>query len=462
MRGRGWAALAGSALTLIVLTALAPRAMAGADPGWYASHSTDERQALVDYVYLRSGHAPPYSGLAATAAQDIADTIVASGTHEFPLAPELAAEEFSTIRKVGLFARLAEMAPTLFSGAGLATIGAEVAIGLGAYKLYTVLTAPDDADDDGDPNWAWDALVWRNHGEEIFAGATVQQSPGAYLYDSHDGAGVIRWFEEPCEFTGFTPTAGARMQYGVLSSSYCNVYVEEVGLVGYPQYVDYPYLLETDVRPVAPLRPFEPETDEPLYIIEAAPDPGTEVVEEQLPELDAAGNELLRDELDHVTTPGAQEKEDPATNGTKVTQEDRECKAYFGEPEGDVEPGERSSEAEPEAPDWDYDVDEFEGVYNPYTRSTQTVKLRWGTAAWGYRHIKELHGWDIGARLRTGYALQDRDARPQGRPESFVYLGNLEGGPSGVRCRQRVIVSYEEDSFVPVGRHIITSYLEAY
>jgi hypothetical protein len=124
MRGRRWAALVGSALTLIVLTGLAPRAMAGADPGWYASHSTEERQALVDYVYLRSGHAPPYSGLAATAAQDIADTIVASGTREFPLAPELAAEEFATVRKVGLFARLGEMAPTLFAeGAGLATIG---------------------------------------------------------------------------------------------------------------------------------------------------------------------------------------------------------------------------------------------------------------------------------------------------------------------------------------------------
>jgi hypothetical protein len=107
-------------------------------------------------------------------------------------------------------------------------------------------------------------------------------------------------------------------------------------------------------------------------------------------------------------------------------------------------------------------VDEFEGVYNPLTRSMQTVKLRWGTKAWGYRHIVIEHGWNLAMRLRTALALQDRAPLPDRTPRSFIYLANLAEGPSGVRCRQRVIVSYGESRRIPVGRHIITSYLEAY
>jgi hypothetical protein len=189
--------------------------------------------------------------------------------------------------------------------------------------------------------------------------------------------------------------------------------------------------------------------------------PRAESVQEELRALDADGDELLRDELDWSLTPGAQEKEEPASDGTKVTTEDRACKAWFEEAPA-ADPGARSPEAEPAAEDWDYDVDEFEGVYNPLTRSTQTVKLRWGTKEWGYRHIVIGHGWSVAARERTALALQDRAPQVARDPSSFVYLGALEGGPAGVRCRQRVIVSYGQRGWVPVGRHIITSYLEAY
>jgi hypothetical protein len=107
-------------------------------------------------------------------------------------------------------------------------------------------------------------------------------------------------------------------------------------------------------------------------------------------------------------------------------------------------------------------VDAFEGVYNPLTRSTQTVKLRWGTKAWGYRHIVIRHGWNVAARARTALALQDPAPQSDRMPGSFIYVGNLSEGPVGIRCRQRVSVSYGQDRGVPVGRHIITSYLEAY
>lgn len=136
-------------------------------------------------------------------------------------------------------------------------------------------------------------------------------------------------------------------------------------------------------------------------------------------------------------------------------------KACFGEArQGD--PGRRSPNADPLAPDWDYDVDEFTSVYNPLTSSTQTVKLRWGDAinGWGYRHVKYKHGWDAAARLRTALALTDTTPTMDGDPRSFRYVVNLPTGPSGVTCRQRVIVSYREDTKVPVGRHIITSFVD--
>ncbi len=307
-------------------------------------------------------------------------------------------------------------------------------------------------------------MTWYPQGHDIFFGATVQQSPGAYLYDW--GSDVVRWFEHPCEFSGFGAPAGARMQPGVASEAECREYVEEVGYVFYPVYVDYPYLLASDVTPVAPLRPFDPETDEPDFTVEAPSDPGTSTVEEGLTALDADGKELLREELDWSLTPGAQEQEEPASDGSAITDEDRECRDYFDEaPASD--PGARSPGAEGEAPDWDYDVDEFEGVYNPLIRATQTVKLRWGTKSWGYRHIVLRHGWDMAADERIRLALQsDRtpelDLAHDLTGSSFIYSLDLSGLPSGMRCRQLVSVSYRTDSIVPVGRHVITSFLEAY
>jgi len=443
-----------------MLAVSAAPAMAESDPGWYASHSAEERQALVDYAHVRAAQSTvPYSGEAATLGQQVADDMVAAGTEELPLAAELGAEELAALESVELVAPVSVLAPQLF--AGVAAMAAGVVIVNSAHSLFLKLTAPDDANDGGS-NWGWDSVTWYRQGTEIFFGARVQQSPGAYLYDSHDGAGVIRWWEPPCDFSGFTPATGARMEYGVPSSAACREWVEGVGPVDFPVLVDYPYLLASDVTPVAPLKPYHSETDEADHFVSPLTAPRAEVVEEELRALDANGNELLREELDWSLTPGAQEKEEPASNGTKVTEDDRACKSWFEEAPA-PDPGARSPEADPEADDWDYDVDEFEGVYNPLTRSTQTVKLRWGTLFWGYRHIVIRHGWNIASRERTALALQDRAPTPDPRRAgSFLYYGNLSGGPAGIRCRQLVSVSYGQDRVVPVGRHIITSFLEAY
>ncbi len=333
------------------------------------------------------------------------------------------------------------------------------AIGTGARKLFATITAPDDAGPAGSSlRSTW--ITWRDAGYEIFFGARVQQSPGAYLYN--DGGGTARWFQPPCEYTGLTPPAGARMQYDVPSTGACNVYIRDVGWRLFPLFVNYPYLLESDVRPTAPLRPFDSGTDSAWEWEPYPPDPGASAVEDELDVLDEAEHELLRDQIDWGLTPGSQPEEEPVREDTRLSEEDRACKDHFGDA-GQGDPGRRSPEADPEAADWDYDVDDFAGVYNPLTNSTQTVELRWGdsTSGWGYRHVKFKHGWDAAARLRTALALADRSPTVDPRePSSFRYVATLAGGPSGVTCKQRVVVSYRQDPTVPVGRHIITSFVE--
>lgn len=299
-------------------------------------------------------------------------------------------------------------------------------------------------------------------GAEIFFGARVQQSPGAYLYNSNDSAGVIRWWEPPCSFSGFTAPAGARMQYAVPSTAACREWVRDVGNVDFPVLVDYPYLLESDVGPASPLRPIQAgdvvDRWEPY-----PPDPGATAVEDRLDALDDDGNGLLRDQIDSVLTPGSQPEEDPARVGLPPSEEDRACKTYFGDaPQAD--PGARSPQADPSASDWDHDVDAFPGVFNPAARATQTVKLRWGTRAWGYRHIALRHGWDSGAAARTQLALADPaptvDFRRDPSGNSVRYVYEIPGLPNGMRCQQLVAVSYRTDVTVPPGRHIITSFVK--
>jgi hypothetical protein len=371
---------------------------------------------------------------------------------------------------VGLLPALAEMAPAAVVVGGTAVVG--VAIGTGIRKVFMKLTGPDESATGG--TWSWNELTWEPYGTEIFFGATVQQRPGAYVYNAgYSGSSfpIARWFDSPCDFSGFSAPGGGRLQTHVSSLALCNEYSEadrEFHL--YSVYVDYPYLLVSDLYPTGPFVPFDAENDVPDYTTERPPDPGAEAVEGQLgTAMGAAGNELMREEIDWAETPGSQAAEEPIKVGAPPTtrpREDRECKAYFGDAPGE-DPGERAPGAEEEAEDWDYDVDSFEEVFNPLTRGTQTVKLRWGTKAWGYRHVVIRHGWNAGSARRTRLALltdpsPTPDTAHDSSRQSFLYFYDLPGAPEGIHCRQRVSVSYGTGGGMPVGRHIITSYVEAY
>jgi len=457
MRMRG---LAGSVAAAALLACTAGEAMAASDPGWFDGHSTTERQAIVDYAYERTGHAPVYTGEAETMGTAIADSVVAAGEAETSLAAELAELELAVGEGVGLIEPIGATLPSLWA-VGL-TFGAGYLIGTGARALYAELRGPDDAATGGSPNWSWGSASFRPEGYDILYGATVQQSPGAYLYN-WDGAGVIRWFDPPCSFSGFTPAPGARMQHSVPSTAECYEYTPQ-GWRDLPVYVNYPYLLESDLHPTGPLRPQQPGDDVDGWDPNP-PDPGATSVEDDLDALDEDGKDLLRDEIDWSLTPGAQAEEEPLRTSVRDSEEDRACKSYFTDaPE--LDPGERSPAADPEAADWDYDQVSYPGVYNPLTRSTQTVKVRWGTRSWGYRHIVLGHGWNAAAALRTGLALADRspevDVAHDPTGSSFIYRYDIPDLPNDMRCRQRVAVSYREDATVPVGRHVITSFVEAF
>ncbi len=460
------AVLVACAASVVVVCCVSGVASAESEPGWFSGHSTSEKQAIVDYAYVRAAQpSVPYSGEAATLGEAVAQDAVEAGSHEFPLAPELGAEELSVGESTSLLPLLGTIAPELFVAAGTFTVG--VAIGTGLRKLFGTLTAPEEANSGGSGRWTWNGVIWRLYGTEIFFGADVVQRPGAYLYTGgYNGSTflIVRWFEEPCDFSGFAPPSSAHMQTHLSTTATCREFNGRE-FVEYPVFVDYPYLTDADIAPVRPLRPFNSETDHPTYTHEAAPDPGSRAVESSLAVLDDASHMLLREEIDWALTPGSQEDEEPARVGTRVEPRDRECKEYFGDAPGS-DPGARSPEAPEEAADWDFDVESFEEVFNPGTRSSQTVKLRWGTKSWGYRHIVMRHGWNAEAARRTALALQT-DRSPTVAPrdttgESWVYLYAIPGLPEGMRCRQRVVVSYRRDTAVPVGRHVITSYVQAY
>jgi hypothetical protein len=441
-------------------------ALAGSDPGWWAGHSSADRQAVIDYVYERSAHATvPYSGDAATSAQAMSLSAIDAGSHEFPLAAELGGEEFSAVESVGLLPEITTTLPII--GAATGTFIAGFAIGTGIRKLFANMTAPQGAATGGS-GWSWNELHWRPYGTEIYFGARVQQRPGAYLYSGgHSGSTftIVRWFEAPCSFSGFSAPSPAHMQLHLSTTATCAEFNGRVW-VEYPIYVDYPYLLASEIKPQRPFRPYNERTDWATATVGSPPDPGTRSVESALETLDAAGYELMRDEIDWQLTPGSQEAEEPVRIGAPTTEADRRCKEYFGDARGS-DPGARSPEAPREAADWDYDVETFTEVFNPLISGRQTVKLRWGTEAWGYRHIVIEHGWNTAAAERTRLALQT-DQTPQidmahdASGKSFVYVYDIPSLPEGMRCRQRVPVSYRTDNVVPVGRHIITSFVEAY
>ncbi len=138
-----------AAIVVVYCTVCSGSALAEPDPGWFASHSSSDRQAIVDYAYERSGHSTvPYSGDAATTAQAMSQAAIGSGSHEYPLAEELGGEEFSAVESAGLLPEISATFPVIAAASG--TFVAGLAIGTGAtVRLQRIQSALPGKDADG-------------------------------------------------------------------------------------------------------------------------------------------------------------------------------------------------------------------------------------------------------------------------------------------------------------------------
>lgn len=208
--------------------------------------------------------------------------------------------------------------------------------------------------------------------------------------------------------------------------------------------------------PRTPGKDFDPSTDQPTYTSPAPPAPDLSTARSALAQaLDGDGSDTVRDEIDWRLTPGHQEKEEPIKIGAE-SPEDQACKAKYGDAMG-PDPGKRAPGAMPTDPDAQFLMDTYTGVADPYNPGqSRNVQLKWGTRAWGERHIILDHGFGYDAQQRTRAALEtDRTPLPDAVSPSDSYDYFLPLAPAGsVPCRQKVVVTDHSELGV------VTSYVE--
>jgi hypothetical protein len=158
---------------------------------------------------------------------------------------------------------------------------------VGSYLIYRgnrYVTMKMTTDFSVDPSVAtgfhYTHAIWTPAGTSIYFGAKVPE-PGQYLFAADDWPAGVRWFEEPCTFTGFRPPDGARMMLGVPSSEpgeqpQCAYPLPAPVYVGYADiFVDYPYIDERDLGAGGPIEPATSSTPVPNYpSLDPPPDVG--------------------------------------------------------------------------------------------------------------------------------------------------------------------------------------------
>lgn len=460
-RSRPFLALVVSSLAMLWL---ASSAGATASPGWMASHSEADQQAIVNYVYDTAPQGVvPYPGGPAATGQQIADMAAAAADgHEYPLLPEFADEQLDLLGRSRLLPPPGPEVPFLYpAAAGVAAFAAGWEIGTGLRAVFVKLWSPDNTSTGG--SFTWDQLSWMPYGTEIYYGARVEQQPGAYLFHGWlNGTpfGPARWFEPPCAFSGYSGPAGARIENAVPSTARCVIPdtfpPEEAEIL-----VDYPYLLQSDLRAMEPIRRYDQSRDgNPNAISPAPPDPGVAATRPDIEAaLDGDGQDLQRAFIDWAREPDRQPEEDPRKTGAppRVSDEDRPCVPSGSGPSADPGPSKPGTTGDPRSGV----VSSFGGVRNPSTGKNVTVKLYWGDRTWGYRHIVIGHGWTAKDVADTALALQDRSPTIN-RATSWRYYHTYTGSDGKTQCYRRVVVEFaKNDPTFSAPKHIITSFAGA-
>jgi hypothetical protein len=413
-------------------------ASAQTETGWFASHTEEEQQAIIDYLYL---HGPqgvtPYPGAPAETGLDLERAIREEGLLDE--GADLAAESTEVMEETGLIRQLWELAPSIAAVGTAFSAGILIGSGVNAKFLHLGLdtgSAPNGSDTEFCYSEACGGLAkFFPFESSVYYNATVQQVPGAYLYyGSLNGSRFtpVRWFEPPCHFTGFEGPPRSRLASDIGAGVDCVVSAGEVASVR----VDYPYALPSDFLRLDFLHPYDPEIDgEPDIAKPAPPDPGVSTVEDRAENaLDGEGQQLHRDWIDWRLEPDHEPEENPKKIGAGPgNREDPRCS--LSDSSAPHDPGSGTGRAAV--------VETFAVTVDPWS-NRQLVNLHWGSRSWGYRHIVYRRGWGTQAQMLTQAALtNDLDPKKQNTDHSFRYYQPYFGA-NGFPCFWRVVVEYQQ------------------
>ena len=282
-------------------------------------------------------------------------------------------------------------------------------------------------------------LEWKAHGEDIYAEATVQQKPGAYLYDGtlFEYGSIwgrwhpVRWFGEPCTFSDFSPPPYSSLEEGVTSGTMCGLSFGETASL----YVDYPYVTAKKLLSLERFHHYDALLDGSPGVTTKAPEnPGTAVVEEKAAEsIDESG--FLQAYLGWKFFKESEPEDDPAKIGIppKVRSKEDVCTPVGTS--GTYDPGYEAKATL---------VTTFAGIENPFNASAETVHLFWGDEEWGYRHIQMFHGWSPEDEVATEEALVEPDAitPDKNSATSKDYYKYYLGQDGKTKCKRFVVVQW--------------------
>lgn len=451
-------------------------------PNYYEELSPTEQEAVTDFIYDQSPQtSAPYSGPAEELGEDLSSSYEAEAEGQ-PWYKVLVGDLGSTEEVVGLMPKVADVFTVI--GASTTAFAVGWKIGEGAKALFADLFLGEDSAPE--PNALESGyrycytqscggqLVWREYGEEIYYGATVQQKPGAYLYagseyqwSSYWGYwGLIRWFGEDCFWTGFPVPQGAELQTGVATvGAECQ---------GHPVEVEYPYVTIAGLLGTAQFHHYDPLIDGTPDAYTAAPaDPGTEVVEKKAAEA-IDQSEALQAFLTAAFEAETKYEYFPAQTATekKVDDEERRCDRGTGPTFYNLDGNQGPEPFEVKEPTAFTVTDLPPGVESP-----SPVYLRWGETSWlgekleepefmdlwggwGWRHVQAKHGWNTLDREETALALLTPQEPVKRGGGKWRYSGiDPQRGTGGVECERRVVVQFEkgkEADPAPLG--IVTSF----
>ena len=305
-------------------------------------------------------------------------------------------------------------------------------------------------------------LIWYKEGYDIYGGAIMTQSPGAFLFfglkDYKPWYGPVFWFLKPCDENTYTAPASASLSAAVYAT-------EAKCWLGYDEdiHLQYPYLTWPDIDALSRRIPYDGESPYDYYLppVEEAPLLGD--VEEAIKD-EVNGDEKIQESDRHEKHP--ERFPDPVIPKT-ATKVDHSCDRTPGpnyeNPFGGGEPFDRKKETP-------FYVKNREGFED-------AVYLHWGQTRWepalegwsgerrnidewdgfGYRHIVAKHGWGSLDLTETEEALAKATPTEGGVPDEWVYDWPVSGS-----CTRRVVVDFEPGKIGeiedPEGRGIVTSF----